>query len=35
MKSGASYNRQNTIIKELVDNPDTITNVLRTWLGEE
>ena len=35
MKSGASYTRQNTIIKELVDNPDTITNVLRTWLGEE
>ena len=35
MKSGSAYNRQNTIIKELVDNPENITNVLRTWLGEE
>lgn len=35
LKSGSVYNKQNTIIKELVDNPDTITNVLRTWLGED
>lgn len=35
VKTGNNVNRQNNILKNIVDNPETITNVLRAWLGEE
>lgn len=33
--TGSNADKQNSIIKQVVDNPDTISKVLRTWLGED
>ena len=35
IKTTSANGSENKIIKDFVDNPDVVTNVLRTWLNEE
>ena len=35
IKTTSANSSENKIIKDFVDNPDVVTNVLRTWLKEE
>jgi Sec7-like guanine-nucleotide exchange factor len=35
IKTTSANGSENKIIKDFVDNPDVVTNVLRTWLNDE